>query len=92
MGYLLTWAGEMCGRSGVSDGGYAPLSYTTIADWSRLTRQPVSHLEVEALIAIDAAMRTPDLPMEAEPEKVQAVTPAWPERRAEPVLIRDEDG
>jgi hypothetical protein len=58
--YLREWAVELHGRSGVGMGGYAPLTYTTIADWSRLNRVPIDPEEVRALMQLDAAMLYPD--------------------------------
>lgn len=41
--------------------GLAPLSYTTIADWARLTgRRPLPH-EVQALLQLDLVMRHPEI-------------------------------
>jgi hypothetical protein len=54
--YLWGWASELHGRSGVGQFGFHPLTYTTIADWARLTgRDPRPH-EVEALMGVDASM------------------------------------
>lgn len=39
--------------------GFAPLSYTTIADWARLTDRTVRPHEVKALLALDRVMRNP---------------------------------
>jgi hypothetical protein len=60
LAYLWDTASELHGRSGVGMGGLMPLSYTTIADYSRLKDVYFKPHEIEALIAIDAAMLYPD--------------------------------
>ena len=40
--------------------GVSPLSYSTIADWARLTGRGLAPVEVEALIALDSVLRHPD--------------------------------
>jgi hypothetical protein len=57
--YLRDWSYELYGRSGIGMGGLMPLSYSTIADWSRLKDIHPKPYEIEALIAIDAAMLNP---------------------------------
>lgn len=60
--YLLEWSRDLHGKSGVGPHGYNPLTYTTIADWSRLTGTTVHPHEVEALIRLDAVfLNPPDL-------------------------------
>lgn len=39
--------------------GYAPLSYTTVESWARLTGKYPTPDEVEALMEIDRAIREP---------------------------------
>lgn len=57
--YLLQWAGELIGRSGVGFDGLNPLTYDTVAHWARLTgRDPAPH-EVHALFLLDAVKRAP---------------------------------
>ncbi len=56
MEYLWAWTMETHGRSGVGMAGLAPLGYGTIADWSALTGNDPDPLEVEGMIAIDAAL------------------------------------
>jgi hypothetical protein len=57
--YLWEWADEMAGRSGVGMSGIAPLSFTTIRDWSELTGGKPTRAEVEALTRLDAVIRNP---------------------------------
>jgi len=80
LAYLIEWAFILCGRSGASMDGLAPLSFTTIESWSRLTGIYPDPLEVKALIELDAVIRKPE---RDEPEKVveeKAETP-WPETK-----------
>jgi hypothetical protein len=57
--YLWDWARELHGKSGVGMSGFNPLTYTTIADWARLTgNEPEPH-EVEALFWLDAILLNP---------------------------------
>lgn len=57
--YLREWVMQLHGRSGVGMGGLSPLSYTTIADWSRLKRVDVLPHEVEAVIILDSILFSP---------------------------------
>ena len=50
------WVLELHGRSGVNMAGLNPLSYTTLMDWATLTDVDPDPLEVEALMALDAAL------------------------------------
>lgn len=81
MEYLVRWARQLHGRSGVSMSGLLPLSYTTIADWARLTDTDVDPLEVDALMQLDAAMLYPEEPKEDGEPEVKP-TPAWPTKKA----------
>jgi len=56
MEYLWRWALELHGRSGAGMAGAAPLAFSTVMDWARLTGNDPDPLEVEALIAVDAAL------------------------------------
>jgi hypothetical protein len=78
--YLLGWAQQLLGRSGVGMDGAAPLGYSTVADWSRLAGIDIEPHEVDALMALDAVMRHP---AEDEPEKdaEPAPIPVWPKRK-----------
>jgi hypothetical protein len=67
VGYLLTWAYALYGRSGLGDMGFAPLSYTTIMDWARLMDLAIAPHEVSALIELDGVLRHPD-PKKADPK------------------------
>ena len=79
--YLVDWAYALCGRSGASMEGLAPLAYETIEAWSRLMDLDVTPLEVRALIALDAVIRKPEPDgLEERQEEVKVNTP-WPERK-----------
>lgn len=60
--YLHTWAQELHGRSGVGMNGAAPLSYSTLADWSHLKGVTLEPHEVESLLILDAYMSAPGEP------------------------------
>jgi len=74
--YLMEWAYALCGRSGATMAGIAPLGYSTIAEWARLMNLDPSPLEVQALLVLDAVIRNPETnePTHEPPEDV-----AWPE-------------
>ncbi len=65
--YLHGWLLELHGRSGVGMGGMNPLSYGTIAEWSRVSAIVPEPHEVEALFYLDAVMLSPDA-MEDKPD------------------------
>ena len=75
--YLVEWVYGLCGRSGASMSGIAPLSYGTISDWSRLMGTSPTDLEVQALILLDGVIRNPD--QAKEPDDVTEPEP-WPEQ------------
>jgi hypothetical protein len=50
---------ELHGRSGVGMSGPAPLSYSTIADWSRLKGVVILPEEIDALLLLDSVMLFP---------------------------------
>lgn len=79
MEYLWVWALEMHGRSGANMAGLNPLTYGTIRDWSALTEQYPDPLEVQALMAVDAALRSPET---TQDDKPAPKPPAWPTRKA----------
>lgn len=64
--YLVGWAQELVGRSGVGMSGLAPLSYREVEAWSRLTGHRPSAGEVEALMALDSVLRHPEPPKTAQ--------------------------
>lgn len=72
-------------------GGYAPLSYSTIADWARLKKVDIEPHEVEALILLDAAMLSPDDTTETQ-EAPAAAPPAraWPTKKEPAPPIHDD--
>jgi len=57
--YLVPWAYELVGRSGMGMNGLAPLRYSEIEAWSRLTGRVLVPMEVEALIRLDRVLRSP---------------------------------
>lgn len=62
LSYLLDWLDMLHGRSGIGMTGIVPLTYTTIADWSRLTGTAVAPHEVHALLVLDAVRCHPGTP------------------------------
>lgn len=54
LAYLDDWSRTLVGRSGVSQFGIVPLSFTTIRDWSMLSGIQPTPQEVEALLVLDA--------------------------------------
>jgi hypothetical protein len=62
--YLLGWIHALHGRSGVGMSSLAPLSWTTIESWSRLTGNIPDQEDLDALFLLDAIMLTP--PKEGE--------------------------
>lgn len=87
--YLVRWAYELHGRSGVGTGGAAPLSFSEVEAWSRLTGSDPDVLEVEALMLLDRALLSPDAGWDdAEandegpaPQQVEVQAP-WPKKKA----------
>ena len=68
LSYLWDWTQQVHGRSGFSQVGLQPLSYTTIADWARLKDvQPKPH-EVEAMIVLDAILCSKPKPEDEDEE------------------------
>lgn len=63
--YLWMWALELHGRSGASMAGAAPLAYSTLMDWAALTGNEPDALEIEGLLAIDAALLSAGRPKES---------------------------
>jgi hypothetical protein len=57
--HLRSWAYELVGRSGVGMGGLAPLRYSEIEAWARLTGRCVTPRDVAALLALDRVLRQP---------------------------------
>lgn len=82
--YLVGWAYALHGRSGVGMAGVAPLGYTTIEAWSRLTGTQLEPYEVNALIALDAVLCSPETGEEETVEEPPAERRqlAWPTRSA----------
>lgn len=92
--YLVRWAYELHGRSGVGTGGAAPLSYSEVEAWSRLTGAGPDVLEVEGLMVLDRAMLSPDAGWddagEAEDEAPlpqQEVQAPWPAKKGERLRV-----
>lgn len=80
--YLWEWAIALHGRSGLGMAGIAPLTYSTIAEWARLTGNEPDALEIEALMSLDAAMmtRSESAEKKASGPKGAPVDP-WPEKK-----------
>ncbi len=83
--YLWEWVVALHGRSGVGMGGAAPLSYSTVEAWAKLTGHRPLPYEVEALMVLDAAMMSKgDVATSDEAdEPEQVVTPAWPAKKTD---------
>lgn len=85
--YLVEWAYRLYGRSGVGFSAVNPLSYGEIEAWARLNDIDLTPEEVEALVVLDDAMRSPGYPEEAEKEeglvsKEKKPRKGWPTRKA----------
>jgi hypothetical protein len=83
MQHIYGWNQELFGRSGLGMSGVAPLSYSAIADWSRLTGNNPDPDEVFALFRLDSVMRHPPeekVEVKTEPDKPREL-PAWPEKK-----------
>jgi hypothetical protein len=57
--YLKGWLYALHGRSGEGMNGAVRLSYSTVADWARLTDVRPTSAEVEALMMLDAVLSNP---------------------------------
>jgi hypothetical protein len=92
--YLWGWAIELHGRSGVGMNGLAPLTYEAIMSWAVLKSKRPTPFEVDALMILDATLRTAsgkdkeetrqesDEPLEERP---------WPTRKpgVEPQFVKE---
>lgn len=80
--YLLGWARQLVGRSGVGLDGAAPLSYATLDAFERRLGMTLLDHEVAALMHLDAVMRHPEIG-EDEPSDEPAPRPAprWPQKK-----------
>jgi len=81
--YLYGWAMELVGRSGVGMEGLSPLTYTTLADWARLTGREPEPFEIEALLYLDAVIRHTETREKKEEPPAQREQAAWPARRVD---------
>jgi hypothetical protein len=91
LAYLDQWSMMLVGRSGATQFGIAPLSFTTIRDWADLTGNQPTPQEIEALLVLDAVRIASPI----EPKKEEQVedagyggTPvakvaAWPTKKQE---------
>ena len=59
LSHLWDWSQELHGQSGVGQSGWLPLTFTTIADWSKLLDINILPEEVSALMQIDRALLYP---------------------------------
>jgi len=57
--YLLEWLEEVYGRSGTTMDGLAPLSWSCLDSWARMTQRDPTHAELLALLLLDATKRNP---------------------------------
>ena len=80
--YLVEWAYALCGRSGASMAGIAPLSYSTVAEWARLMNIDPSPLEIQGLMILDGVMRNPESDEPEVSEEIPEVY-TWPERKSD---------
>lgn len=78
--YLSEWAFALCGRSGASMEGLAPLSYQTLEAWSRMNGITLDSLEERALLELDAVIRRPERDEETEGPKPETLKEdhQWP--------------
>lgn len=92
LAHVWEWARDLHGRSGVGMTGLAPLSYQEIEAWQRLHGIALTSLEVDALIAVDAALMgaAPSEDGASEPAEPEPVR-AWPTRKpgVTPVFAKD---
>lgn len=79
--YLNDWRLQLHGRSGVGMAGFSPLSYSTIADWSRLTGNEPTPDEVTALLRLDATMLAPAPAETPTAETAPVDVRAWPTKK-----------
>jgi hypothetical protein len=83
--HLAEWIHELHGRSGAGMHGLSPLSYSTIAEWSRLKHIPIESDEVDVLLMLDGILMHPDRgqPKQAETSRVSAADAAWPTKKVD---------
>lgn len=75
--YLRRWLYELHGRSGYTGmGDIAPLSFTTIRDWSQLMQRSLEPWEVDFLLDADAILISEPARLRAEKEKKKTPLPA----------------
>jgi hypothetical protein len=60
LAYLYRWVLVLVGRSGAGMSGILPLSHTEIKAWVDLHGHTIYPHEVDALLALDAALRMAD--------------------------------
>jgi hypothetical protein len=82
IGYLIAWAYQLVGRSGIGFSGVAPLSFSQIKDWADLMDIGELHpLEIEALLLFDAAITYEQEPAGKEDSILPKQRPKWPSPR-----------
>jgi hypothetical protein len=59
LGYLLEWARQLHGRSGVGMNGFAPMTWATLDAWARWTGNIPDRDEIDALFILDAVLLSP---------------------------------
>jgi hypothetical protein len=88
--YLVQWAQDLYGRSGIGMSGAAPLSPTVLKDWAEgMDYAPLHPLEFEALFKLtDAMFVTDDEPAKGDtvilPQQTsQRIQRRWPKKKNE---------
>jgi len=81
LAYLLGWFEDVFGRSGVGMSGLAPLTWSTLADWSAMTGTVIDAREARALLHLDAVQRNPEIA--AIEDREPAPMAPWPTKKRE---------
>lgn len=89
LGYLWRWASELYGKSGVSQFGVNPLTYSTLHAWALLTSQWPTPWEVRALMKVDTALRRGEGALQTEGTeggdagvpRSKEITDSWPDKK-----------
>lgn len=79
LSYLVEWIHALSGRSGVGMSGFAPLTWSTIGEWSRFTGIDPDVAEIDALFVLDSVLLNP-VALATDAVEPEAVTP-WPTKR-----------
>lgn len=57
--YLLSWVQQLHARSGVGMNGFAPLTWGTLGEWSRMAGNAPDQEDIDALFLLDGVMLFP---------------------------------